>query len=157
MTDIAKAIQQQTNELATLVKAQQETTTGAGGSLKSLGKTSEELVFLLRGCGQYTVQVGNEEYGAPLAQALLAAQAGSSTKLRSAGFRQKVTSRLAIGIAGPYWGTQEKYARMPSVLQILCPAPTRSWTSSPSRVEQASRQMSRGQPHPLVMRTGSTE
>ena len=91
MTDIAKAIQQQTNELATLVKAQQETTTGAGGSLKSLGKTSEELVFLLRGCGQYTVQVGNEEYGAPLAQALLAAQAGSSTKLRSAGFRQKVT------------------------------------------------------------------
>ena len=110
MTDIAKAIQQQTNELATLVKAQQETTTGAGGSLKSLGKTSEELVFLLRGCGQYTVQVGNEEYGAPLAQALLAAQAGSSTKLRSAGFRQKVTSRLAIGIAGPYWGTQEEYA-----------------------------------------------
>ena len=110
MTDIAKAIQQQTNELATLVKAQQETTTGTGGSLKGLGKTSEELVFLLRACGEYTVRVGDGEYGAPLAQALLAAQAGSSTKLRSAGFRQKITSRLAIGIARPYWGTQERYA-----------------------------------------------
>ncbi|CAK9076517.1 unnamed protein product [Durusdinium trenchii] len=110
MTDIAKAIQQQTNELATLVKAQQESTAGAGGSLKGLGKTSEELVYLLRACGQYTVQVGDGEYGAALAQALLTAQAGSSTKLRTAGFRQRVTSRLAIGIAGPYWGTQEKYA-----------------------------------------------
>ena len=110
MTDIARAIQQQTNELATLVKAQQESTIGAGGSIKALGKPSEELVYLLRACGQYTVQVGANEYGAALAQALLAAQAGSSTKLRTAGFRQKVTSRLAIGIAGPYWGTQEKYA-----------------------------------------------
>ena len=110
MTDIAKAIQQQTNELATLVKAQQESAAGAGGSLKGLGKTSEELVYLLRACGQYTVQVGDGEYGASLAQALLAAQAGSSTKLRTAGFRQKVTTRLAIGLAGPYWGTQEKYA-----------------------------------------------
>ena len=76
MTDIAKAIQQQTNELATLVKAQQESAAGAGGSLKGLGKTSEELVYLLRACGQYTVQVGDGEYGASLAQALLAAQAG---------------------------------------------------------------------------------
>eukprot|EP00435_Cladocopium_sp_Y103_P035203 s583_g9.t1 len=72
MMDIAKAIQHQTTELATLV--------------------------------------GNGEHGGGLAQALLAAQAGASTKLRNAGFRQKVTPRLAVGLAGPFWGTQEKHA-----------------------------------------------
>ena len=110
MVGIAKAIQQQTNELASLVKAQQESTMAPGGSVKSLGRTSEELVYLLRACEQYTVQVGGGEYGAALASALLAAQAGASTKLRNAGFRQKVTTRLAVGLAGPHWGTQEKYA-----------------------------------------------
>ena len=110
MTELAKAIQHQTSELATLVKAQHEQNTGPGGTMRSLQKTSEELVYLLRACGQYTVEVGAEEYGSNLANALLSAQAGASTKLRSAGFRQKVTQRLAIGIAGPYWGTQDKHA-----------------------------------------------
>ena len=110
MAELAKAIQQQTSELATLVKAQHETTVVPGGSMKSLGKTSEELVFLLRACGQYTVEIGEGEYGANLAQALLSAQASASTKLRGAGFRQKVTPRLAIGLAGPFWGTQEAFA-----------------------------------------------
>lgn len=111
MTDIAKAIQYQTAELASLVKSQNEANpTGNNGSIKSLNKVSEELVFLLRACGQYTVEVGENEYGANLANALLAAQAGASTKLRNAGFRQKVTNCLAVGLAGPFWGTQEKYA-----------------------------------------------
>jgi len=110
MAELARAIQQQTSELATLVKAQHETTTAPSGSMKALGKMSEELVFLLRACGQYTVEIGDGEYGSNLAQALLSAQASASTKLRSAGFRQKVTTRLAIGIAGPFWGTQETYA-----------------------------------------------
>ena len=110
MTEIAKAIQQQTTELAMLVKSQHETTAATGGTMKSLGRMSEELVFLLRACGQYTVEVGAGEYGANLANALLTAQAGASTRLRSAGFRQKVTPRLAIGFAGPHWGTQERYA-----------------------------------------------
>ena len=110
ITEIAKAIQQQTTELAMLVKSQNETAAATGGTMKALGRTSEELVFLLRACGQYTVEVGAGEYGANLANALLTAQAGASTRLRSAGFRQKVTPRLAIGLAGPHWGTQERYA-----------------------------------------------
>eukprot|EP00435_Cladocopium_sp_Y103_P041030 s1496_g11.t1 len=110
MTEIARAIQQQTSELATLVKAQNEVQNVPSGTLKGLNRTSEELVYLLRACGQYTVEVGIGEHGAGLANALLAAQAGASTKLRSAGFRQKVTPRLAVGLAGPYWGTQEKYS-----------------------------------------------
>ena len=89
IAEITKAIQQQTTELASLVKAQNES-------------SSEELVFLLRACGQYTVEVGAGEHGAGLATALLSAQAGASTKLRAAGFRQKVTPRLAVGLAGPY-------------------------------------------------------
>ena len=56
------------------------------------------------------MEVAANEYGANLANALLSAQAGASTKLRNAGFRQKVTARLAIGLAGPHWGTQERYA-----------------------------------------------
>ena len=108
--EIAKAIQQQTTELASLVKAQQESSAGQAGTMKGLTRASEELVYLLRACGQYTVKVGDGELGSGLANALLSAQVGASTKLRNAGFRQKVTTRLAVGVAGPYWGTQEKYA-----------------------------------------------
>ena len=125
MSELAKAIQHQTAELATLVKTQHETTANSGsGTVKSLNKTSEELVFLLRACGQYTVEVGENEYGASLANALMMAQAGASTRLRNAGFRQKVTNRLAVGLAGPFWGTQEKYTPCP--LQILSHAPMQS-------------------------------
>jgi hypothetical protein len=110
IAEIAKAIQQQTTELASLVKAQNESSNVPNGTVKGLSKLSEELVFLLRACGQYTVEVGAGEHGAGLATALLSAQAGASTKLRAAGFRQKVTPRLAVGLAGPYWGTQEKFS-----------------------------------------------
>ena len=37
------------------------------------------------------------------------AQVGTSTKLRQAGFRQRMTQRLAVGIAGAHWGAHEKY------------------------------------------------
>ena len=108
---IAKALQNQTAELASLVRHQSE---GAGsqpaGTLKGLGRQAEELVFLMRACGQYDVKVGENEHGQALANGLLAAQIGSATKLRSSGFRQKMTQRLAIGLAGPYWGVHEKHA-----------------------------------------------
>ncbi|CAL1141284.1 unnamed protein product [Cladocopium goreaui] len=108
---IAKALQNQTAELASLVRHQAE---GAGsqpvGTLKGLGRQSEELVFLMRACGQYDVKVGENEHGQALANGLLAAQVGSATRLRSSGFRQKMTQRLAIGLAGPYWGAHEKHA-----------------------------------------------
>eukprot|EP00438_Fugacium_kawagutii_P035496 Skav226807 [mRNA] locus=scaffold2056:134273:145141:- [translate_table: standard] len=110
VAEIARAIQHQTTELANLVKVQNESAGPPNGTMKSLGKTSEELVYLLRACGQYTVEVCPGEHGANLASALLAAQAGASSKLRAAGFRQKVTQRLAIGLSGPFWGTQDKYA-----------------------------------------------
>ena len=111
VAELAKAIQHQTSELATLVKAQSEASSSSGaGTIKSLNRTSEELVYLLRACGQYTVEVGEGEHGAGLAQALLSAHVGASTRLREAGFRQRVTPRLAVGLAGPFWGTQEKFA-----------------------------------------------
>ena len=47
MAELARAIQQQTSELATLVKAQNETVVAPSGSMKSLGRASEELVFPL--------------------------------------------------------------------------------------------------------------
>ena len=110
VAEIAKAIQNQTAELASLVRYQSEGSAGQpAGTLKGLGKQSEELVFLMRACGQYSIKVGEGEHGQALANSLLAAQVGASTKLRNAGFRQKMSNRLAIGIAGPYWGTQERY------------------------------------------------
>ena len=110
MVQIAKAIQHQTAELATLVRHQSEgTTQNPAGTLRGLGRSAEETVYVMRACGQYTVQVGEGEHGQALASSLLSAQAGASTKLREAGFRQKITNRLAIGIAGAYWGAHEKY------------------------------------------------
>ena len=109
MTQIARAIQHQTAELASLVKQQSEVVNHAAGSMKGLGKQAEEVVFLMRACGQYDVQLGQGEHGQALANTLLAAQVGASTKLRNAGFRQKMTGRLAVGLAGGYWGTHEKY------------------------------------------------
>ena len=35
---------------------------------------------------------------------------GHRGRLRKAGFKQKVTTRLAVGLAGPYWGTQDKHS-----------------------------------------------
>ena len=103
--EIAKAIKSQTAEIALLVK-----TAVAPGAVKGINRQSEELVFLLRACNQYQVVIGAGEQGQALANALIAAQAGASTKLRKAGFKQKVTARLAVGLAGPYWGTQDKHA-----------------------------------------------
>ena len=110
MAKIAEAIQHQTAELANLVRSQVDVNSHPAGTLKGLAKQSEELVFLLRACGQYDVKLCPNEYGQSLAQGLLSAQHGAATKLRNLGCRQKMTSRLAIGLAGPYWGTQEKHA-----------------------------------------------
>ena len=107
--DIARAIQSQTAELTSLVKNHTESTALPAGTLKGLNRQAEELVFLLRACNQYQVTIGAGEQGQALANALLSAQVGASTKLRKAGFKQKVTPRLAIGIAGPFWGSHEKY------------------------------------------------
>ena len=110
MVQIAKAIQHQTAELATLVRHQSEGNAQTpAGTLRGLGRASEETVYVMRACGQYTVRVGEGEHGQALASSLLSAQAGASTKLREAGFRQKITNRLAIGIAGAYWGGHERY------------------------------------------------
>ena len=110
MDDIARAIQSQMAEIASLVKNHTDANAVPAGTLKGLNRTSEELVFLLRACNQYQVTIGAGEQGQALANALLSAQVGASTRLRRAGFKQKVTSRLAIGLAGPYWGTQDKHS-----------------------------------------------
>ena len=102
MARIAQAIQHQTAKLATLVRHQAETSTQPSGTLKGLGKAAEELVFVLRACGQYEVGLGAGEHGQALANALIAAQVGASSKLRAAGFRQKMTQR-------GFWGTHEKH------------------------------------------------
>lgn len=109
MATLAQAIQHQTAELASLVKAQHEGGQHPAGTLKGLNRQSEELVFLVRACDQYHVAVCPGEVGAGLANGLLSAQSGAATKLRGLGFRQKVTARLAIGLAGPYWGAHEKH------------------------------------------------
>ena len=112
MDDIARAIQSQTAEIASLVKNHTDANAVPAGAVKGLKRASEELVFLLRACDQYQVTIGAGEQGQALANALLSAQVGASTRLRKAGFKQKVTTRLAVGLAGPYWGTQEKHALM---------------------------------------------
>ena len=109
MSVLAQAIQSQTAEIASLVKAQTDQSSHPQGSVKGLNRLSEEMVFVMRACDQYQVAVCPGEVGASLAQALLAAQVGAATKLRAMGFRQRMTSRLAIGIVGPYWGSMDKH------------------------------------------------
>ena len=109
MSVLAQAIQSQTAEIATLVKAQTEQSHHPPGTVKGLGRLSEEMVFVMRACDQYQVAICPGETGSSLAQALLAAQVGAATKLRAMGFRQRMTTRLAVGIAGPYWGSIDKH------------------------------------------------
>ena len=110
VAQIAQAIKNQTAELATLVRHQSEGGNSfPTGTLKGLGRQAEEIVFIIRACGQYQVGLGAGEHGQALANALLAAQVGSSTKLRQAGFKQKMTQRLAVGIAGGFRGVHEKH------------------------------------------------
>lgn len=109
MSALAQAIQSQTAEIASLVKAQHDQGQHPPGSVKGLTRLSEEMVFIMRACDQYQVAVCPGEVGAALANALLAAQVGAATKLRAMGFRQKMTHRLAVGLAGPYWGAQDRH------------------------------------------------
>lgn len=109
MTVLAQAIQSQTAEIASLVKAQHDQPAHPAGTLKGLSRLSEEMVFIMRACDQYHVAVCPGEVGTALANALIASQVGASTKLRALGFRQRMSSRLAVGLAGPFWGSQEKY------------------------------------------------
>ena len=119
VAQIAEAIKHQTQELATLVRHQAE---GSGsqpaGTLKGLGRTHEEIVFLIRACGQYEVVLGGGDHGQALANSLIAAQVGASTRLRQAGFKQKMTQRLAIGLAGAHWGVHEKHCL--SASEFVC-------------------------------------
>lgn len=109
MAALAQAIQSQTAEIASLVKAQADQSIHPQGSLKGLSKLSEEMVYVMRACDQYQVSICLGEVGGALGSALMAAQVGAATKLRAMGFRQRMTSRLAIGLAGPFWGNREKY------------------------------------------------
>ena len=109
MAALAQAIQSQTAEIASLVKAQTEVSSHPQGSVKGINRLSEEMVYIMRACDQYNVAVCPGEVGGALANALMAAQIGAATKLRAMGFRQRMTQRLAVGIAGPYWGSQEKF------------------------------------------------
>ena len=109
MSVLAKAIQSQTAEIASLVKAQVDHGAHPQGTIKGLTRLSEEMVYLIRACDEYQVTVCPGEVGVALANSLLAAQVGAATKLRAMGFRQKMTNRLAIGLAGPFWGSQEKF------------------------------------------------
>ena len=119
VAQIAQAIKNQTAELATLVRHQPEGGSSfPAGTLKGLGRQAEEIVFVIRACGQYNVGLGAGEHGQALANALLAAQVGSSTKLRQAGFKQKMTPRLAVGIAGGFWGVHEKHCL--SASEFVC-------------------------------------
>ena len=110
MAKLTQAIQNQTSEIASLVRNQQEGGIHPQGSIKGLSKMSEELVYLMRACDQYDVKVCPGDVGSALANALLSAQVGASTKLRALGFRKKISARLAVGLAGPYWGTSDKFA-----------------------------------------------
>ena len=110
MTVLAQAIQSQTAEIASLVKAQHDQPAHPAGTLKGLSRLSEKMVFIMRACDQYHVAICPGEVGTALANALIASQVGASTKLRALGFRQRMSSRLAVGLAGPFWGSQEKYS-----------------------------------------------
>ena len=67
VTVIAQAIQSQTAEIASLVKAQAEQTHHPQGTLRGLNRLSEEMVFILRACDQYSVAVCPCEVGSALA------------------------------------------------------------------------------------------
>lgn len=80
---------------------------------------------------QYDVKVGENEHGQALANGLLAAQVGAATKLRNAGFRQRMTHRLAVGLAGPFCGAHERH--------VYCLRPTSLGTRTRSSISSLQR------------------
>ena len=61
--EIAAAIKSQTTEIASLVKSHAENSALPAGTLKRLNRQSEELVYLVRACNQYSVAVAAGEQG----------------------------------------------------------------------------------------------
>lgn len=57
MAALAQAIQSQTAEIASLVKAQNDQPSHPAGTIKGLTRLSEEMVYIMRACDQYHVAV----------------------------------------------------------------------------------------------------
>ena len=119
LRDVANAVAEQSQDLATLARCQLEEKRVSRGTARGLGREEEELVLLARACDQYTVAVCPGSLGRHLFVALKAAAVGAGGALRHAGWGQCMTNRLAIGVAGGYWGGRtedaaDKFALLPS-------------------------------------------
>ena len=111
MAQVAKAIESQTADIAALVKTHTESSAAPAGTMKGLGRASEELL-LLRACHQYLVSVPCDHRSRRArASARECAAVRSSWGFHKAAegrLQAKVTPRLAIGLAGPFWGAGDK-------------------------------------------------
>ena len=69
-----------------------------------MGKEEEELVLLTRACDQHSVVVCPGVLGRQLYTGLKDAAVGAGGALREAGGNLTMRNRLALGVAGGYWG-----------------------------------------------------
>ena len=91
-------------DIAALARAQLEEKRSARSTLKGLSRDGEDLVFLAHGCDKNRVAVCPGVLGRHLWTALKAAAVGAGGKMRDLGWNQLMRNRLALGIAGGFWG-----------------------------------------------------
>ena len=101
---VAQAITEQSADIAVLARAQAEEKKGVRGTARSLSREEEDLILLVRGCDQYNVSVCPSTVGRHLVVALKEAAIGAGGALRQAGWSVPMRNRLAIGVAGGFWG-----------------------------------------------------
>ena len=110
LKDVVRVIADQSNDLATLVHSQVDERKAVKGTVEGLTAEDEELVLLARACDSYSVAVCPGMTGRHLYAGIKGAAVGAGGTLRRAGWTQCVTNRLALSLAGGYWGgrTEEK-------------------------------------------------
>eukprot|EP00971_Amphidinium_carterae_P047889 943188-Amphidinium_carterae.1 len=90
--------------VAELARLQLDEHRGQRGTLKGITREDEDVVFMARFCNQHDVAVGQDAVGKNLFRALKDAATGAGALLRDCGFEQPMRNRLALGIAGAWWG-----------------------------------------------------
>ncbi|CAK0902505.1 unnamed protein product, partial [Prorocentrum cordatum] len=103
--------------IESLVKHNSESKSSKG-TPQGLGREETALVFLARACNRFNVQVCPSYTGTPLYQAIKEAFVTSKGELSGLGWPTCVTSRLALGLAGLYFGARDQHSLLPHYLSV---------------------------------------
>ena len=109
-------------------KAQDEDKTGTKGVVSALKEPEKLDVFLARGCGETQVELCPGVYGKELFHGIKRAGHHAKHMLNLIKWPVLISNRLALAIAGLWWGGEESYTLLASDCPTAKPEQVEAWT-----------------------------